>query len=83
MLINVTDAKAQLLDLVRRVEAGEEVILTRHGAPVARLTPVKRHIDAESRRAAFDAFFGKVARTDGPDAARSHDFLYDDRGMPV
>jgi prevent-host-death family protein len=49
MLITVTDAKAHLLDLVRRVEAGEEVVLTRHGTPVVRLMPVKAQVTAEQR----------------------------------
>ncbi|WP_247410834.1 type II toxin-antitoxin system prevent-host-death family antitoxin, partial [Bradyrhizobium sp. 23] len=31
MRVSVTDAKGQLTDLVRRAEAGDEVILTRHG----------------------------------------------------
>jgi prevent-host-death family protein len=81
MLINVTDAKAHLLDLVRRVEAGEEVVLTRHGTPVVRLTPVKAQVDFEKRLAVFDEFFGTV-KSDGTCAARSQDFLYDDRGLP-
>ena len=36
----VTDAKANLTDLVRRAEAGEEVILTKHGRPVVRLVAI-------------------------------------------
>jgi len=83
MLINVTDAKAHLLDLVRRVEAGEEVVLTRHGTPVVRLTPVKAQVDKEARLAAFDKHFGSVKNADIGDAATSCDFLYDDKGMPV
>ena len=33
MKISVTEAKGQLTELVRRAEAGEEIILTRHGQP--------------------------------------------------
>lgn len=83
MLINVTDAKAHLLDLVRRVEAGEEVVLTRHGTPVVRLTPVKSSVDVEKRLAAFDKYFGLLKGSDLGDPARGHDFLYDDKGMPA
>jgi prevent-host-death family protein len=83
MLITVTDAKARLLDLVRRVEAGEEVVLTRHGTPVVRLTPVKAPVDVEKRLAILDKYVGSVKNSDIGDAARSHDFLYDDQGMPV
>ena len=40
MLVSVSDAKGQLTELVRRAEAGDEVVLTRHGKAVARLVPV-------------------------------------------
>jgi len=39
--IPLSEAKAHISDLVTRVEAGEEFIVTRHGRPVARLVPVK------------------------------------------
>ena len=39
--IGIYDARAKLSQLVERVQAGEEVMLTRHGEPVARLVPVK------------------------------------------
>lgn len=39
MQIAIADAKARFADLIRRVEAGEEIELTRYGRPVARLTP--------------------------------------------
>jgi prevent-host-death family protein len=35
--IGIYDARSRLSELVERVEAGEEVILTRRGQPVARL----------------------------------------------
>ena len=35
--VNVHEAKAQLLRLLARVEAGEDVIIARRGKPVARL----------------------------------------------
>ncbi|TGN39679.1 type II toxin-antitoxin system prevent-host-death family antitoxin [Paracoccus liaowanqingii] len=38
MQIAIAEAKAQFAELIRRVEAGEEVELTRYGRPVARLT---------------------------------------------
>lgn len=40
--IRLADAKARLSDLVNKVEAGDTVEITRHGKPVARLTPVGR-----------------------------------------
>jgi antitoxin (DNA-binding transcriptional repressor) of toxin-antitoxin stability system len=38
MNIPVSQAKAQFSDLIRRVESGEDIILTRNGKPVARLS---------------------------------------------
>ena len=39
MEINIYAAKTQLSRLIDRVNAGEEVVITRHGRPVARLVP--------------------------------------------
>ncbi len=39
--IGIYDARARLSELVERVQSGEEVVLTRHGEPVARLVPEK------------------------------------------
>jgi prevent-host-death family protein len=41
MHVSVSDAKAQLTDLVRRAEAGDEIILTRHGQPIVTLKPIQ------------------------------------------
>ncbi len=37
--VNIARAKATLSELIARAEAGEEVVLTRHGKAVARITP--------------------------------------------
>jgi antitoxin (DNA-binding transcriptional repressor) of toxin-antitoxin stability system len=37
------EAKTQLSKLVKRVEGGEEIVITRRGEPAARLVPEKRH----------------------------------------
>jgi antitoxin (DNA-binding transcriptional repressor) of toxin-antitoxin stability system len=68
---------------VRRAEAGEEVILTRHGHATVRLVPVKQAPDKERRQALLEALYeaGKHA-TPGPSAARSQDFLYGEDGLP-
>ena len=39
--IGIYDARARLSELIDRVQSGEEVVLTRHGEPVARLVPAK------------------------------------------
>jgi len=38
--VSIYDAKTQLSRLVARAEAGEEIVLSRHGKPVARITPL-------------------------------------------
>lgn len=38
--INVFDAKAQFSKLIARAEGGEEIVISRHGRPVARLVPM-------------------------------------------
>jgi len=84
MRMSVTEAKGQLTELVRRAEAGDEVILTRHGHAAVRLVPVRTVPDKQSRRALLAAVrtsaAAKVAA--GPSAARSQDFLYGDDGLP-
>ena len=84
MEISVSEAKAQLTELVRRAEAGDEVVLTRHGRATVKLVPVRRRPDADTRRAAIArvraAVAGKAAA--GASAARSQDFLYDGDGLP-
>jgi prevent-host-death family protein len=84
MKISVTDAKGQLTELVRRAEAGDEVVLTRHGHAAVRLVPVRATSDRKSRRELLEAAraSGAAKATAGPKAARSQDFLYDDDGLP-
>ena len=85
MNIPISDAKAQLTELVRRAEAGEDIVLTRHGQPVMRLVPV-RHIPTPTEKRALFADIMQSGRTKVAtaveDAARSQDFLYDDQGLP-
>jgi prevent-host-death family protein len=39
-MVSIAKAKAALASLIARAEAGEEITLTRHGKPVARLMPM-------------------------------------------
>lgn len=84
MRVSVTDAKGQLTELVRRAEAGDEVILTRHGQPAVRLVPVVAARDRASRRTLLEAVRASAAHkaTPGVSAARSQDMLYGDDGLP-
>jgi prevent-host-death family protein len=86
MRVSVTEAKGQLTELVRRAEAGEEVVLTRHGQGAVKLTPVVKRPTAEEKAAALDRIWKAAAKNKkarrGPSAARSQDFLYDENGLP-
>jgi len=42
MDVSVAEAKNRLPELIRAVENGEQVVITRHGRPVAQLTPAPR-----------------------------------------
>jgi prevent-host-death family protein len=77
--VNIAEAKAKLSELVSRAEAGEQVIIARHGKGAVRLSPVRRE-RAGSRRIGIwddlnldlseDLFIGPDADTaiavDGP-----------------
>ncbi len=84
MRISVSDAKGQLTELVRRAEAGDEVVLTRHGRAAARLVAIHRTPDAAERRALMEELrsAGRKKAISGPVAARSQDDFYDEDGMP-
>jgi prevent-host-death family protein len=51
------EAKTHLSELVARVEAGDEVVITRHNKPVARIVPIGRvpRGSAQRRQAALNA----------------------------
>ena len=40
--VTITEAKRDLSRLIKLVEGGEEVIITRHGEPIAKLVAFKR-----------------------------------------
>ena len=52
--VGAYEAKTHLAKLLEKVEAGEEITITKHGAPVARLVPVKKELSAEQRVAAIE-----------------------------
>jgi len=51
--VGAYEAKTHLSELLEKVEAGEEITITKHGAPVARLVPVKKEATREERVAAI------------------------------
>ncbi len=84
MQISVSEAKGQLTDLVKRAEAGDKIVLTRHGSPAARIVPVRPVRVTSARRMLLEAVrrSGAAYATPGPNAATSQDFLYGDDGLP-
>lgn len=86
MRVSVSEAKGQLTKLVKRAEAGDEVILTRRGHEIVRFVAVAAAPGLKGRRALMEKVRAAAAAKalPGPKAARSQDFLYDDDdGMPV
>ena len=59
MNVSVHGAKTQLSKLLDLVEDGEQVVIERHGRPVAQLVPVRRH------RASFGAMRGQFKMAEG------------------
>jgi prevent-host-death family protein len=67
--VGLFEAKTHLSELVARAERGEEVVITRHNRPVAKLVPVirARRSTAATRRAAIQALlaFEPIVLQDG------------------
>ncbi len=58
---NVLDAKTHFSDYLARVEAGEEIIISRRNKPIAKLVPIEQ--PKPKRQFGFDN--GKIKITDG------------------
>ena len=72
--VGVLEAKTHLSSLLAAVEAGEDVLITRHGRPVARFTravapsPAAPVTTADERRARLAEFLARLLR-DNPGLA--------------
>lgn len=53
-VVGAYDAKTHFSELLEKVAGGEEITITKHGTPVARLVPVTRKSTVEERRAAIE-----------------------------
>lgn len=53
-IVGAYEAKTHLSELLVKVEAGEEITITKHGAPVAKLVPVKKEASPSERVAAIE-----------------------------
>jgi prevent-host-death family protein len=52
-VIGAYDAKTHFSQLLERVAGGEEITITRHGLPIARLVPARPSASAQARREAI------------------------------
>jgi prevent-host-death family protein len=64
MDVSIAEAKNRLPELIRAVEAGSAVVITRHGKPVAQLTPAP----VERRRVRLGGMKDRVKLLPGWDA---------------
>ena len=53
--MQATEAKARLAELLRKVERGETVVITRHGEPIAHVIPA-RAAERADRQLGVDRF---------------------------
>jgi prevent-host-death family protein len=60
--IGAFEAKNTLGSLLDRVQRGEEIIITRHGKPVARLVPNSERIDRSQARATLQRIRDRACR---------------------
>lgn len=51
--VGAYEAKTHFSELLARVAGGEEITITRHGSPVARLIPAKSNSTTDDRREAI------------------------------
>ncbi len=56
--VKITDLRAHLPDYLKKVSNGEEIQITSHGKPVARLVPELTEVEAAQKR--LDALHGTM-----------------------
>lgn len=61
--VSVAATKAHLSELLTRIEAGEEIVITRRGKPVARLSPIQ---NPKRPIASFQAYRDQLPRQKVP-----------------
>lgn len=70
-VVNIYEAKTRFSQLVDKAAAGEDVVISRHGKPVARLT----RLAEPERRVRFGVLAGKVRVADDFDTPLPDDEL--------
>jgi prevent-host-death family protein len=54
MSMSIAEAKSQFSSVVERAAAGEEITITKHGKPLAKIVPVAQTHDQDRARRAFE-----------------------------
>jgi prevent-host-death family protein len=75
--VNLYEAKTKLSELVDRAAGGEEIVIARHGRPVARLVAYTAPL---GKRRRLGLLAGKIWIADDFDAALPEDVLADFEG---
>ena len=70
MQVNIFEAKNRLSQLIKSVQAGEEVVIANRGEPVARLVPARETAGATSEAGNACAILDWLERHPLPDYAR-------------
>lgn len=75
MNVGIFEAKTRLSELLERAEQGEEIVITRRGHPIVRLSPLGQ----KPQRAAIERLFEENARIRRAMPAATLDELKSDR----
>lgn len=71
MIVSTAEAKNRFTELIRMVESGEQVVVTRHGRPVAQIAPPP----AQRRKARLGGMKGRIRLLPGWDEPITEDEL--------
>ena len=84
MEVGISEARARLSALINAALAGEQVVLTKHGRPVAEIRPLVTTKRPAEKLSAIRRIVTKARskRLSGVPAAKADNFLYDDTGLP-
>ena len=82
--IAISEAKARLSALVKAALDGEQVVLTKHGRPVAEIKPLTNTKKPAEKLSAMKKILieARSERLSGVSAAEADNFLYDGNGLP-
>ena len=72
--VGAYEAKTHLAELLDRVQRGEQIVITRHGKPIARLVP-EGQPDLTAAHAALDRLFARADEMAARGARFTHEEL--------